>query len=500
MTGSSDEDTRPLILLTGATGYVGGRLLRALEADGRRVRCMVRGAGRLAGRASPQTGVVEGEVLRPESLAAALAGVHTAYYLIHSLGSEQQLARNDRAAALNFASAACDAGVRRIVYLSGLGDPDQKLSPHLHSRQEVGRALRLSGVEVIEFRASILIGSGSLSFEMVRYMVERVPVMFAPRWVSIPAQPISITDLIRYLVAALDLPPGESRIFEIGGRDRIAYAGILREYARQRGLRRAIVPLPVNTPELSTLWLSLVTPLHLRAGRKLIDLVRHPALVRDDAALKVFDIRPQGIREAIAEALANEDERFAQTRWSDARSSTDSRRGWSGVKFGSRLVDSRSVHLDISPARAFAPIRCIGGTTGWYYGNWLWRLRGLADLLVGGVGMRRGRRSPWMLQVGETLDFWRVEAFEPDRMLRLSAEMKVPGRAWLQFEVEPGGGGATIRQTAIFDPVGLWGLLYWYLLYPIHAMMFRGMLRRIAARALAGEGASGAPESEPAGK
>jgi Protein of unknown function (DUF2867) len=343
----------------------------------------------------------------------------------------------------------------------------------------VGEILRASGVQTIEFRASIVIGSGSLSFEMIRALVERLPVMITPRWVSVQAQPIAIADLVRYLLAALDLAVEGHAVFEIGGADRMSYRDIMREYARQRGLRRLMIPVPVLTPWLSSLWLGLVTPLYARVGRTLIESMRHPTVVQDASALQRFGIQPKGVREAIALALRHEDRELAETRWSDALSVAGPRRDWGGVRFGSRLVDSRVAHVGAQPAHAFAAIRRIGGATGWYYGNWLWRLRGGLDVLVGGVGMRRGRRAPESLNVGDTLDWWRVEAFEPDRRLRLAAEMKVPGRAWLEFEVDAEATGSTIRQTAIFDPVGLLGLIYWYAVYPLHHVVFAGMLRGI---------------------
>jgi hypothetical protein len=317
---------------------------------------------------------------------------------------------------------------------------------------------------------------------MVRALVERLPVMVTPRWVGVRAQPIAIGDLLAYLVAARDVPLEGSRVFEIGGADRVSYADIMAEYARQRGLRRLMIPVPVLTPRLSSLWLGLVTPLYARVGRKLVDSMRHETVVRDESAAQVFAIRPRGMRDAIASALRNDDEEFAATRWSDALSAGGPAADWQGVRFGSRLVDSRAVRVPVPPAVAFAPIRRIGGRTGWYFADWLWALRGHLDLLVGGIGRRRARRHPDRLQVGDTLDWWRVEAFEPDRRLRLVAEMKLPGRAWLEFEVTPDGDGSVIRQTATFDPVGLWGLAYWYLVYPLHQVVFRGMLRAIAAR------------------
>ena len=469
---------KPLILLTGATGYVGGRLLKALEQAGHHVRCLARRPAFLRARVAPTTEVVAGDVLDQGTLPAAMKGVQTAYYLVHSMGSRQAFDEEDRRAARNFGEAARDAGVQRLIYLGGLGDRGG-LSPHLQSRQEVGEILRASGVQTIEFRASIVIGSGSLSFDMIRALVERLPIMVTPRWVSVQAQPIAITDLVQYLLAALDLAVEGDPIFEIGGADRMSYRDIMREYARQRGLRRLMIPVPVLTPRLSSLWLGLVTPLYARVGRTLIESMRHPTVVHDASAMQRFGIQPQGVREAIALALRHEDHELAETRWSDALSVAGPPRDWAGVRFGSRLVDSRVAHVGAPPAQAFAAIRRIGGATGWYYGNWLWRLRGYVDVLVGGVGMRRGRRAIDSLIVGDTLDWWRVEAFEPDRRLRLAAEMKLPGRAWLEFEVDGEATGSSIRQTAIFDPVGLLGLIYWYSLYPLHHVVFAGMLRGI---------------------
>jgi len=472
------------ILLTGATGYVGGRLLRLFEAEGLRVRCLLRRPALFPSDRPPTTELAGGDVGDPASLAAAMRGVTTAYYLVHSMGAADDFEVRDRRAAEVFGAAAAAAGVQRIIYLGGLGEERDELSAHLRSRHEVGRILRASGVPVVEFRASIIIGSGSLSFEMIRALVERLPAMITPRWVSVLAQPIGIEDVLRYLRAALDLALRESRVYEIGGPDRVSYGDLMTEYARQRGLRRFLIPVPVLTPRLSSLWLGLVTPLYARVGRKLVDSICHPTLVADPApAQRDFAIRPIGVREEIARALANEDREFAATRWSDALSSAGAPREWGGARFGNRLVDSRSVHVPVSPAAAFAPIRRIGGATGWYWGDWLWRLRGLVDLVAGGVGMRRGRHDPEQLAVGDALDWWRVEAIEPDRRLRLVAEMKLPGRAWLEFEVTPYGDGATIQQTAIFDPVGLAGLAYWYGIFPLHELVFARMLRGIAQAA-----------------
>ena len=485
MTG--DKATPPeagLILLTGASGYVGGRLLKLLEHRGHRMRCLARRPEVLKQRTAPSTEVVSGDVLDRPSLDSALQGVHTAYYLVHSMGSSGSFEEADRQAALNFGRAAMAAGVERIIYLGALGSDEQELSPHLRSRQEVGHILRRSGVPVLEFRASIVIGSGSLSFEMIRSLVERLPVMITPKWVNVPAQPIAIDDLLEYLGAALEISTADCRVYEIGGADQVSYADIMRVYARQRGMRCRMIPVPVLTPFLSSLWLGLVTPLYARIGRKLIESIVHPTVVKDPAALTTFAVRPVGVEDAVRRALASEEEEFATTRWSDALSSAGDLPSWGGVQFGSRLVDSRTIDIAAPPAVAFSVIERIGGDTGWYAWNGLWRLRGFLDLLVGGVGLRRGRPSPTTLRVGDTLDFWRVEAIEPDRHLRLAAEMKLPGRAWLEFDVTGTSEGATIRQTATFDPVGLAGRMYWYALYPVHQFVFRDMLRAIAREAL----------------
>ncbi len=484
LANTKENDQRPLILLTGATGYIGGRLLKKLEQSGQRLRCLARNPASLQTSVGAQTEVVAGDLLDLPSLTAALAGVHTAYYLVHSMGSVSDFEIEDRQAAQNFAEAAQATGVKKIIYLGGLGEDEDELSAHLRSRHEVGRILRESRVPVIEFRASIVIGSGSLSFEMIRALVERLPVMIAPRWVATPAQPIAIEDLLAYLAEALELSVSQAQIFEIGGAEKASYGEIMQEYARQRGLSRFIIPVPVLTPRLSSLWLGFVTPLYARVGRKLIESLRHPTVLKDLSAQNFFKVRPRGFREAIARAILNEDKELVQTRWSDALSSAGRQRGWGGVRFGARIIDSRITCVKCPPADAFAPVRRIGGKTGWYYGDWLWQLRGWLDLLVGGVGMRRGRSDPESPKVGSALDFWRVEAYEPERRLRLTAEMKVPGRAWLEFEVQGDKEASFIRQTAFFDPVGLPGLLYWYVLFPLHQFVFAGMLRGIAEAAM----------------
>lgn len=477
-----------LILLTGATGYVGGRLLPLLVADGWRVRCLARQPDHLSPRVPAGVEVVQGDLLDEASLSAAMQGVEAAYYLVHSMGATGDFEEQDRIAAENFAAAAHGAGVQRIIYLGGLGENEPDLSAHLRSRHEVGERLRAHAVPVIEFRASIIIGSGSLSFEMIRALVERLPVMVMPRWVRVTAQPIAIGDVLAYLRAALSLKLAGSVMVEIGGPDQVSYGELMREYARQRGLRRWMIPVPLLTPRLSSLWLGLVTPLYARVGRKLVDSLRHPTVVRDDSVQRLFPIRPIGVGEAIARALRNEDSSFAQTRWSDASSAAaNAPQQWGGTRFGNRLVDSRTTRVAASQAKVFSVVEKIGGTAGWHYANWLWTLRGWLDLVMGGVGMRRGRRDPERLLAGDTLDCWRVESSQPDQRLRLAAKMKLPGRAWLEFEVQPDGNGARLRQTATFDPLGLLGLAYWYGVWPLHQLVFAGMLRGIAKSAEEGK-------------
>jgi hypothetical protein len=317
---------------------------------------------------------------------------------------------------------------------------------------------------------------------MIRALVQKLPVMITPSWTRRLAQPIAIEDVIAYLLEAREIPLERSRVFEIGGPDQVSYSDLMTIFAEERGLERRLLRVPILSPRLSSYWLGLVTPLQARIGAKLIGSIRHDTIVTDRTADEVFTVRPRGVREAVHRAMLHEDRHLAATRWCDALSSSEVAGGWGGVRYGSRLVDSREAVVAAPPAAAFAPIRRIGGDNGWYYGNWLWRLRGALDKLLGGPGLRRGRRDPEQLAPGDALDFWRVRDLEPDRLLRLRAEMKVPGRAWLQFEVRPHGTGSRIRQTALFDPLGLSGLAYWYVLWPAHQLVFAGMLRRIAAR------------------
>ncbi len=468
------------ILLTGATGYVGGRLLKVFESQGYAVRCLARRPEYLKDKMGPSTEIVQGDLLNADSLKKAMTGIETAYYLVHSMGTKGAFDEEERESASNFSSAAKESRIKKIIYLGGLSH-GKELSAHLKSRQQVGSILRESGVPVIEFQASIIIGSGSLSFEMIRSLMERLPVMTTPKWVNVLAQPIAIEDVTHYLLEAAGLPVQESQIFEIGGPEKMSYLDLMKEYGRQRGLKRLIIPVPVLSPGLSSLWLALITPLYARVGRKLIESIRHETTVQDDTALQVFPIKPMPIRKAIERALKNEDQDFAATRWSDASSLT-ARRSWGGARFGNRLIDSRHCEVSVSCQEAFTVIQRIGGKNGWYFANWLWQFGGFFDLLIGGVGMRRSRRDPEKINIGEVIDCWRVEQYVPGKLLRLAAEMKLPGRAWLDFQVIAAHGGCRISQTAIFDPLGLLGLTYWYLVWPVHQLVFSGMLRGIKKR------------------
>ena len=483
------------VLLTGATGYVGGRLAPRLLRRGDRVRCLVRDPSGLdlsrweadarAGGGSIEA--VRADVLDPDSLGPALQGCRAAYYLIHSMAAgERGFEERDLVAARAFGRAAAAAGLERIVYLGGLGTPGEGLSKHLSSRQATGRALAEAGVPVTELRAAIVVGSGSVSFEMIRYLVERVPVLVSPRWTATRCQPIAIRDLLAYLLGALDRAEARGRVIEVGGADVLTYGEMMRTYARVRGLRRALVSVPVLTPRLSSLWVDLVTPIPSSIARPLIEGLRNEVVVRDDSARELFpEVEPMGYEAAVRLALQNTGAHRVETAWSDSRSSARDRAP-APVQVAQAeglILERRELDVDVPADRAWDVIEGLGGETGWLYADFLWDLRGLLDRLVGGVGMRRGRRDPERLRVGDALDFWRVEQLQRGKRLLLGAEMKVPGRAWLEFVVEPTEGGSRLRMTAVFEPRGLAGLAYWWSLYPLHKRIFSGLLRRIAERA-----------------
>jgi uncharacterized protein YbjT (DUF2867 family) len=477
------------VLVTGATGYVGGRLVPRLLDAGHRVRVLARDPARLAGRPwLPRVEVVRGDVLDPATLPAALAGTEAAYYLVHSMGDSASFAERDLAAASAFGTAARDAGVRRIVYLGGLGDPASGLSDHLRSRQDTGERLRAAGVPVTEFRAAVIVGAGSLSFEMVRWLAERLPAMICPRWVYQRIQPIAIGDVLEYLVRALEVPASAGRVVEIGGADVLTYRDMLLGYARLRGLRRLLVPVPFLSPRLSSHWVHWMTPIPRGIARPLVEGLRNEVVVRDGEARRLFpEVHPASYEEALRRALDRLERGEIETAWSDALASSqgDRRPVTLSVQEG-MIVERREFDAPVGPDALFRVFTGLGGDRGWLYANWAWRARGVLDRLAGGVGFRRGRRDPDRLRPGDALDFWRVEALEPGRLLRLRAEMKVPGRAWLQFEALPRPGGSRLVQTAFFAPRGLAGHLYWYALYPVHRAIFANLGRRVVEQAAAG--------------
>jgi uncharacterized protein YbjT (DUF2867 family) len=484
------------ILVTGATGYIGGLIVPALVSAGHNVRCVARLPERLAGRFDG-VDVVRGDVFDGDSMRAAMDGIEIAYYLIHSMATDRRdFSQSDRAAAATFGDAARDAGVKRIVFLGGLGEDGAALSKHLRSRHEVGDILRRSGVLVTEFRAAIIVGSGSISFEMIRYLTERLPVMVAPKWVSTRCQPIATYDVIRYLVAAADRPESESTIYEIGGADVLTYREMMMRYASTRGLSRYMLVVPLLTPRLSSYWIHLVTPIPASIARPLVEGLTNEVIVTNDAARRAFpDIVPMGYAQALRLALDRSLPTEPATTWFDAYDVRTLPGEFTGLTQG-MLIDRRERQTRATPANVSAIYSSLGGKRGWLTGDFLWQLRGTMDRLVGGIGTRRGRRSATELRVGDAVDFWRVEEYRPPSLLRFRAEMKLPGIAWLQFESTANdGGGTTLRQTAFFEPRGLLGYLYWYMVLPFHEFVFGNMARRIVEEAEALD--KGAAVSQP---
>ena len=471
------------ILVVGASGYIGGRLVPLLAGHGHDLILMSRDPRPLAAR-FPDATVVVADLLDLSTLPPALEGIEVAYYLAHSMGAgERGFAERDRSAARNFAQAARQAGVSRIVYLGGLGDDSAALSHHLASRHETGAQLASGGVPVTEFRAAVIIGSGSASFEILRHLTERLPIMMTPRWVGTRCQPIAVADVLDYLVGALDHPEVIG-VVEIGGSDILSYGDMMRTYARLRGLRRLMIPVPVLTPRLSSYWVNLISPVPARIARPLIEGLRNEVIVRDPGPAARFGLHPVTYAEALARAIDRVHGDGLDSTWFDAVARPDRA---SLVTLTSRegmIVERRGRVVGATPERVFAEVERLGGEAGWPYANLLWRIRGFLDRLVGGVGMRLGRRDPVHLRVGDALDFWRLEEVRRPTLLRLRAEMKVPGRAWLQYDVTPTERGTRLVQTAFFEPKGLPGLVYWYVLYPVHGLIFRGTVRVLAERAI----------------
>ncbi|XRQ12283.1 SDR family oxidoreductase [Actinomadura welshii] len=493
----SDVAGGRLCLVTGAGGYIGGRLVPELLDAGYRVRCMARSARRLRDRPwAERVEVVEADATDPESTRRALEGVDVAYYLIHAIGGAGGFADSDRRAARAFAGAARDAGAARIVYLGGM-EPEEELSPHLRSRAEVGEILLGSGVPTVWLRAAVIIGSGSASFEMLRHLTERLPVMTTPRWVRTRIQPIAIRDVLHYLVAAADLPAHLNRGFDIGGPDVLTYAGMMRRYAAVAGLgRRVIVPVPVLSPWLSSLWVGAVTPVPGPLARPLVESLRNEVVcAENDIAEYVPPVPggPTGFDRAVALALRRVRGADVAVRRSTAGAPPEpsdpqpADPAWSG---GSLYTDVRTRRTGASAGRLWEVIQGIGGESGRYPSSALWRARRAVDRLAGGVGARGGRRGPHRLRPGDTVDFWSVEEIETGRLLRLRVELRMPGTAWLELRVPADG---LLEQRALFHPRGLAGHLYWWALRPFHARMLEGMCRDIARAAERGTAARPRP-------
>ncbi|MFE1851761.1 SDR family oxidoreductase [Streptomyces sp. NPDC059489] len=493
----NDDGTGPGLrcLVTGATGYIGGRLVPELLAAGHRVRCLARSPDRL--RDQPWAGDVDvaaADVTRADSVAEAMRDIDVAYYLVHALGSGGDFEKTDRRAARIFGERARAAGVRRIVYLGGLtpvGVPERELSPHLRSRSEVGRILLDSGVPTTVLRAAVIIGSGSASFEMLRYLTERLPVMVTPRWVRTRIQPIAVRDVLRLLVGSARMPDDVNRAFDIGGPDVLTYRDMMIGYAEVAGLpHRVVLPVPVLTPRLSSLWVGLVTPVPTSIARPLTESLRHEVVCHENDIARYVPAptgHPIGFDEAVRLALQRVRDAKVTTRWSSASLPgapsdplpTDP--DWAG---GSLYTDRRELTVDASSEALWRVIEGIGGDNGWYSFPLAWAVRGWLDRLVGGVGLRRGRRDAQRLRVGDSLDFWRVEEIEPGHLLRLRAEMRLPGLAWLEMYAERDDDGRTrYRQRALFHPHGLLGQAYWWSVSPFHAVVFGGMARNIARAA-----------------
>ena len=489
--------TAKTCLVTGATGYIGGRLVPELLAAGHRVRVMTRSPERL--RDHPWSGrveIVRADAGDPEGVARACDGADVVYYLIHALGGGDSFEETDRRTAEIMARAAKGVGVGRLVYLGGLEPEGEDLSPHLRSRGEVATILLGSGVPTAVLRAAIVLGSGSASFEMLRYLTERLPVMITPRWVQSRIQPIAVRDVLRYLVACAMLPPSVSRSFDVGGPDVMNYAEMMQRYAAVAGLpRRRILPVPLFTPSLSSHWVGVVTPVPAGIARPLVESLRNTVVCREHDIAEYVPDPPGGLLgfdEAVRLALQRVQDAAVATRWSSASVHgapsdplpTDP--DWAG---GSVYVDERVRETAAPPDALWRVVEGIGGDTGWYSFPLAWEVRGVLDRLVGGVGLRRGRRSPHDLYVGDALDFWRVEALEDGRLLRLRAEMRLPGLAWLEFHVEheqsagADGGTTRLRQRATFVPRGLFGHLYWWAVAPFHGIVFGGMLRNVTRAA-----------------
>ena len=480
-----------LVVVTGATGYVGGRLVPQLLAEGYSVRCVARRPEELSDRWwKDQVEIVQADLSRFDDISRALDGAQAAYYLLHSMSSSEDFAQVESEMAEQFSRVAEEEGLSQIVYLGGLGHDGVHESDHLSSRHRVGRLLASGATPVTELRAAVIIGSGSASFEMLRSLVEVLPFMVVPKWVSQTlCQPVAITDVLEDLVYVLNRPEFYGRTIDLGGPDVVTYREMMQSYAQVAGLpRRLILPVPVLTPRLSSHWVNLVSPLPIRLARPLIDSLTSDVVVADEGGGCARGLSNQSLEESIGYAMSNVRGQELPTRWSNDRRDNDefgaaapdpSDPAWAG---GRIFVDRRPEQCDCGSSAAMAVVRSLGGDTGWLTFNWLWAVRGFVDKLLGGVGLRRGRRHPTELRVGDPVDFFEAVEVQPE-LLRLRAEMKVPGHAWLEWSVHDQGSGCVIEQKAVFVPRGLWGRAYWLSLVPAHAVIFRRMLKAIAKRA-----------------
>ena len=474
------------ILVTGATGYIGGRLVPRLLAEGYNVRCLVRDPSRLAGRPwSDKVSVVKGDALCGTGLHEALRGADAAYYLIHSMADVPNFQALEETAAKRFAEAAAAGGVGKIIYLGGLGSDDGGLSKHLTSRHRVGEILREAGLNLTEFRAAMIVGSGSVSFEILRYLTERLPVIPCFKYFrGTRCQPIAIRDVLSYLIGALENPASDSRVIDIGGAAVLAYQDMMRVYAETRGLKRGFMSCSLWSPGIFSGLIGLITPVPAVFARPLLESLSNDVVCSNEDALRIFPrIRPLDYRTAVQYALMRIKERNVETSWTMAYVPHYSR-PCSFIDKEGLVLEDRSLDVLAPPEAIFQVFSGIGGERGWFSFDPLWSLRAWLDRILGGVGMRRGRRHPDVVRQGEPLDFWRVERVIENRMLLLRAEMKLPGKGWLQFEARPSGNGASVlRQTAYFEPRGFFGYIYWYSLYPLHKLIFAGLSAEIKRRA-----------------